>query len=89
MNLSRKKNEFFQKRGEFFRYQIQLIPKIIRIWHLSFGLNFIFIGSYILTRTSVPHISVLALFFIKECLVIVAFSFFGCPFYRGTAKTWG
>jgi tyrosine-protein kinase Etk/Wzc len=85
MNLDQEENDFFESEESSFDIK-SIIPKIIRIWPVIIGSILIFlIGSYILTRTSVPQYQVSGLFFIKESGG--GLSLFDAPSIEGTAKT--
>ena len=85
MNLDQEEKEFFGSEESSFDVK-SIIPKIIRIWPYILICAFTFlVGSYILTRMTVPQFKVSALFFIKDS--DQGFSLFEAPTIEGTART--
>ena len=65
MNLDQEEREFLSEESSFDIRSV--IPKIIQVWPIILISSLVFlIGSYILTRMSVPQFKVSGLFYIKE-----------------------
>ncbi len=85
MNFDQEEKEFLT--GDDSSFDIKsIIPKIIRIWPFILGSAILFLlGSYVLTRMTVPEFKVSGLFFIKDSGQ--GFSLFEAPTIQGTART--
>ncbi len=85
MNFDQDEKEFFTNEDSSFDIK-SIIPKILRIWPFILGSMLVFLmGSYVMTRMTVPQFKVSGLFFIKES--DSGFSLFDAPTIQGTART--